>query len=82
VIRITGVMAAIEEIERKLLALPLKHRVFLAESLLASVLDREMTPSDEMAEVERREMEIESGKVQALTDTEFWQEIEAVVPGP
>jgi len=30
-------MVAIEEIEQKLLALPLKHRVFLAESLLASV---------------------------------------------
>jgi hypothetical protein len=30
-------MAAIEKIEQKLLALPLKHRVFLAESLLASV---------------------------------------------
>jgi hypothetical protein len=29
-------MVAIEEIEQKLPALPLKHRVFLAESLLAS----------------------------------------------
>jgi len=30
-------MVAIEEIEQRLLTLPLKQRVFLAESLLASV---------------------------------------------
>jgi putative addiction module component len=72
-------MVAIEEIERKLLALPLKHRVLLAESLLASVpvADREMTEEQEMAEVERREREIETGQVRAVTDAEFWQEVEA-----
>ena len=55
-------MVAIEEIERKLLALPLEQRVFLAESLLASVplADRELTGAEEMAEVERREKEIET----------------------
>jgi hypothetical protein len=68
-------MAAIEEIEQRLLALPLKHRVFLAESLLASVatVGEEMTE----AEVERRDREIESGKVRALTDAEFWRGVEA-----
>ena len=72
-------MVAIEEIEQKLLALPLKHRVFLAESLLASVpgVDREMTEAEEMAEVERREKQIEAGQVRALTDAEFWREVEA-----
>jgi hypothetical protein len=72
-------MTAIEEIEQKLLALPLKHRVFLAESLLASVpdIDREMTEGEEMAEVERREKEIETGQVRALTDAEFWRGVEA-----
>ena len=72
-------MVAIEEIEQKLLALPLKHRVFLAESLLASVpgVDREMTESEEMAEVERREREIETGQAQPLTDVEFWRQVEA-----
>ncbi len=72
-------MVAIEEIEQKLLALPLKHRVFLAESLLASVpgADRVMTEVEEMAEVERREREIETGRVQPLTDVEFWRQVEA-----
>jgi hypothetical protein len=62
-------MVAIEEIEQKLLALPLKPRVFLAESLLASVppVDEELTEAEEMAEVERREREIETGRVRALS---------------
>jgi hypothetical protein len=72
-------MVAIEEIEQKLLALPLKHRVFLAESLLASVplAEKEMNEVEEMAEVERREKEIESGQVRPLSDAEFWQKVEA-----
>lgn len=72
-------MSAIEEIEQRLLALPLKHRVFLAESLLASVppMDAEMVHSDEMAEVDRREEEIETGRVHALTDEQFWAAVEA-----
>ena len=72
-------MVAIEEIEQKLLALPLKDRVFLAESLLASVpvAEREMTEDQEMAEVERREREIQAGRVRALSDAEFWREVDA-----
>jgi hypothetical protein len=72
-------MVAIEQIEQKLLALPLKHRVFFAESLLASVppAAQEMTEAEEMAEVERREEEIETAQVRALTDAEFWREVEA-----
>ena len=72
-------MAAIEKIEQKLLALPLKHRVFLAESLLASVppVDQELTEAEEMAEVDRRERQIETGHVWVLTDAEFWREVEA-----
>jgi hypothetical protein len=72
-------MVAIEEIEQKLLALPLKHRVFLAESLLASVpgAAQGMTEAEEMAEVERREREIETGRVRPLTDVEFWRQVEA-----
>ena len=72
-------MVAIEEIEQKLLALPLKQRVFLAESLLASVplSGNEMTEEEELAEVRRREREIETGQVRALTDEEFWEEVEA-----
>ena len=56
-------MSAIEEIEKKVLALPLEQRVFLAESLLESLppLGEEVTEAEEMAEVERREKGIESG---------------------
>lgn len=70
---------AIEEIEKELLALPLKHRVFLAESLLASVplADKPMTEAEEMTEVERREREIATGQVRPLTDKEFWRDLEA-----
>jgi hypothetical protein len=72
-------MIAIEDIEKKLLALPLEHRVFLAESLLASVpgADKEMTEAEEMAEVVRREKQIETGQLQPLTDAEFWADVEA-----
>lgn len=72
-------MAAIEVLERKLLALPLKQRVFLAESLLASVpaAGDDMSEGEELHEVERREAEIESGQVQALAGADFWREIDA-----
>jgi hypothetical protein len=72
-------MVAMEEIEQKLPALPLKHRVFLAESLLASVPpeDQGMTEAEEMAEAERRERELETGQPRPLTDTEFWRAVEA-----
>jgi len=72
-------MVAIEAIERKLLALPLRDRIFLAESLLASMpaVEEEMTEIQEMAEVERRETAIETGQVRALPDAEFWREVEA-----
>jgi hypothetical protein len=70
-------MVGLEEIEQKLLALPLKDRVFLAESLLASVppLEFEMTPAEEMIKVDRREQEIENGEAQPLSDAEFWQKV-------
>jgi hypothetical protein len=60
-------MVAIEELQQKL------------ESLLASVppVDKELTEAEEMAEVDRRERQIETGQVRALTDAEFWREVEA-----
>ena len=72
-------MSAIEEIEKRVLALPLAQRVFLAESLLGSLPPAadEMTETEEMAEVERREKEIEIGKVRPLSDVEFWCGVEA-----
>lgn len=72
-------MVAIEEIERRLLALRLEHRVFLAESLLASIplAAPEMTEAQAIAEVERREREIETGQVRPLSDDAFWRGVEA-----
>lgn len=71
-------MLAIEEIEKRVLGLPLAQRVFLAESLLGSLppAAEEMTEAEEMAEVERREREIESGQVRPLSEAEFWRRIE------
>jgi hypothetical protein len=72
-------MSGIKEIEKTVLALPLAQRVLLAESLLGSLppLEEEWSEAEELAEAERREQEIASGKVQALNDAEFWGRVEA-----
>lgn len=72
-------MSAIEEIEKRVLALPLDQRVFLAESLLESLApaEAEMTEAEEMAEVDRREKEIETGRSQPVSEAEFWRNVEA-----
>ncbi len=36
-----------------------------------------MSQAEEIAEVERREREMESGQVRALPDAEFWREVES-----
>lgn len=71
-------MSAIEEIEKTVLALPLEQRVLLAESLLGSLppLDEVWSEADEMAEVERREREMESERVQPVNEAEFWRRVE------
>ena len=72
-------MSAIDELERTVLALPVEQRVVLAESLLDSLPPSgEMwSEAEELAEVERREREIESGQVQPLSEAEFWRRAEA-----
>ena len=72
-------MSGIEEIEKTVLALPVEQRVHLAESLLDSLppLGEVWSEVEEMAEAERREREIESGKVQPLPESEFWKRVEA-----
>lgn len=72
-------MSAIEELEKTVLALPLEQRIVLAESLLESLPRTVQVWSDaeELAEVERRELEIESGEVRPLPEAEFWQRVEA-----
>lgn len=72
-------MTAVAEIKKQALALGVKERASLAESLLGSLppIAEEWTEAEELAEAERREREIESGQVQALHDGEFWERIEA-----
>ena len=72
-------MSAIEQIEKTVLALPVDQRVLLAESLLGSLppLAEEWSEADEIEEVERREREIESGRVQPVNEVEFWRRVQA-----
>lgn len=72
-------MSAIQEIEKKVLALPLEQRVLLGESLLESLPPQNevWSEAEELAEVERREREIENSVVQPLEEAEFWRRIEA-----
>lgn len=72
-------MTAVEEIQKQALALGLKERVQLVESLLISLppMTDEWSEAEELAEAERRESEINAGQVQPLQDGEFWQRIEA-----
>jgi len=72
-------MSAIEEIEKAVLALPVEQRALLAESLLGSLppVGEVWSEAEELAEVERREREIESGQVQPLNEAEFWRRVEA-----
>ena len=72
-------MSAIEEIEKAVLALPLEQRALLAESLLGSLppAGEEWSEAEELAEAERRERQIESGRVQPLHEAEFWSRVDA-----
>jgi putative addiction module component (TIGR02574 family) len=72
-------MPAIKEIEQTILALPLEQRVQLAESLLESLPlgGNEWSEAEELAEIERRERQIESGETLPISESEFWQKVEA-----
>lgn len=72
-------MSAIKEIEQVILALPVEQRVQLAESLLESLppTGKEWSDAEELAEVERREHQIESGETHAIPEGEFWKKVEA-----
>lgn len=72
-------MSAIKEIQQAMLALPVKQRAQLAESLLESLLPlgNELSEAEELAEVERREREIASGEVKPLSENKFWKQVEA-----
>jgi putative addiction module component (TIGR02574 family) len=61
------------------LALPVAQRALLAESLLSSLppLPEDWSEAMEMEEVERREREIETGKVQPVGEEELLRRVEA-----
>ena len=72
-------MSAIEQLQKTVLALPVEQRVVLAESLLDSLppTTEGWSEAEELAEVSRREHEIESGRLQPIPEAEFWQRVEA-----
>lgn len=71
-------MSAIEAIEETVLALPVEQRVLLVESLLGSLppVGEAWSEAEALAEVERRDREIESGQIQPLPEAEFWTRAE------
>jgi len=72
-------MSVIQELEKTVLALPVEQRVVLTESLLDSLppAGEDWSEAEELAEVERREQEIESGQVKAIPEGEFWHRVQA-----
>jgi putative addiction module component (TIGR02574 family) len=72
-------MSAIKEIKQAVLALPVKQRAQLAESLLESLppLHDECSEAEELAEFEHRERQISSGEVQPLSESKFWKQVES-----
>ena len=59
--------------------MPVEQRVVLAESLLNSLppAGEAWSEAEELAELERREREIESAQIQPLPEAEFWKRVEA-----
>lgn len=71
-------MSAIKDIERAALVLPIEQRVKLAESLPESLspASGEWSEAEELAEVERRERQIERGESHPILGKEFWQRVD------
>jgi hypothetical protein len=72
-------MSGIAEIEKAVLALPAEQRAALIKALLDSLppASEDWTEADELVEIERRELQIESEQVKPLSEREFWQRVEA-----
>ncbi len=60
------------EIQRMALQLPARSRMKLAEELLRSTAPTS-SPEETLAEAARRDEEIASGKLQPLSEAEFWR---------
>ena len=66
-------MSPLKELEVEVLRLPDKDRVRLADRLLGTLPAPDaQAPADILRESERRDAELESGKVRALTEPQFW----------
>jgi len=72
-------MSAIKEIEKTVLALPPEQRALLAEALLNSLppVGDEKSEAEEIEQASRRDKEIETGQVQAISEAEFRRRVEA-----
>ena len=72
-------MSALEEVKKTMLALPVEQRGLPAGSPLGSLppLGEELSEANEMVEVEWRERDMESGRVQPVNEAEFWRRVEA-----
>ena len=72
-------MSAIKEIEKTVLALPPEQRAQLAEALLSSLppIGNDLSEEAEIEEAIRRDQEIETGRVQALSEDEFRRRVDA-----
>ncbi len=72
-------MTAIQEIQKRILALPVEQRAMLAESLLSSLppTEEQWSEQAEIEEAERRSQEIETGGVQPLSEEEFFRRVES-----
>ncbi len=67
-------MSTLQEIEAAVLRLSDKDRLQLADKLLGSLPPPPAAagPDDILTEAVRRDAELESGNVQPLSETEFW----------
>ena len=66
-------MSPLKELEVAVLRLPDKDRVRLADRLLGTLTAPDaQAPTAILAEAERRDAELENGKVRPLTEAQFW----------
>ena len=72
-------MTTFAELRREALALSVEQRVLLAESLLGSLPPAGMPSNDaeELAEAERREQDIQSGRVQPISEAELLYRVQS-----
>lgn len=70
-------MSTLQEIETAIRRLSDKERLALTESLLTSLPPPSLAtePEDILAEANRRDDELEAGRVQPLSEKEFWERV-------